>query len=93
MGKPGVAALYGQIRRVGQRMFPAERTEIGPEIPVSCRELLELSGFVAHQLSASVVSVVGLVGLVGNALALSTNPQGLKVATSKQITRRPSAHR
>jgi hypothetical protein len=58
-----------------------------------CRELLELSGFVAHQLSASVVSVVGLVGLVGNALALSTNPQGLKVATSKQITRRPSAHR
>src|SRR5260370_39456198 len=49
--------------------------------------------FVAHQLSASVVSVVGLVGLVGNALALSTNPQGLKVGASKQITRRPSARR
>jgi ureidoglycolate hydrolase len=49
--------------------------------------------FVAHQLSASVVCVVGLVGLVGNALALSTNPRGLKVAASKRITRRPSSRR
>jgi hypothetical protein len=49
--------------------------------------------FVAHQLSASVVSVVGLVGLVGNALALSTNPQGLKACASKRITRQPSSRR